>query len=166
MPVLRLSAIHKLYGAVGKTDFFLTVAGNGGLSGPHLLAGEPQLRPAPVFRVAKAPLFLGNIVSREWYDSLPLGQLDLHDHIFCCGRTSRTRRDKIPTSAQMRVVDALRIFPMGEKSLAPCFQRFCVVQAQDFNVRHQQAGAFDLRQNFRQRRNITPGKMYLAIRDW
>jgi len=23
-------AIHKLYGAVGKTDFFLTVAGNGG----------------------------------------------------------------------------------------------------------------------------------------
>jgi hypothetical protein len=33
---------------------------------------------------------------------------------------------------------------MGQKPLAPRFQRFRIVQAQDFNVRYQQSGMLDL----------------------
>src|SRR5215471_19186916 len=47
---------------------------------------------------------------------------------------------------------------MGEKPLAPCFQRFSIVEAQDLEVRDEQPRTLDDGQHFRQCRNVATGE--------
>ena len=93
-------------------------------------------------RRAGARSSLRNIVARDRHDALPLGELDLHHHhVLLAERHFGSREIELPHAHEALVVNALHLLAVGEKPLAPSFERFGIMQAQDFDVGDKQPGA-------------------------
>ena len=85
-----------------------------------------------------------DVVARHRHHALALGELDLEiHHVLLAERHFRGRQIKFPHPRKALVIEPHRFFPPRHETLAPGFQRFGVMQPQDFDVAHQQPGALD-----------------------
>src|SRR3974377_350075 len=112
-------------------------------------AGE--LRVGADLERAQAVLLARDVVAGHRCDALALGDLDLEvHHILLAERHFGGGEIELPHAHEAPVVNALYVLAVGEEALAPSLQRLCIMQAQDFDVGHQQPGAFDVRHDLGQ----------------
>ena len=124
-----------------------------------LFAGKPQWWATLAFGDGKAAFFAGNVVTRDRHHALAPGELDLrHHHVLLAKRHFRSREIELPHAHKPRLVNAFDIVAVGEKTLAPGFKRFRIMQPKDFDVRDKQPRAFDRRQNLGQGRDVATGE--------
>ena len=66
------------------------------------------------------------------------------------------RQIEFPHPAEAFVVKRRRLFPPRHEAVPPGFQRFGIVKAEHFDIRDDEPRPFNLRNDFRKRRNIAP----------
>ena len=100
-----------------------------------------------------------DIIARHRHHALALGELNLEvHHVLLAERHFRARQIKFPHPRKALVVELHRFLPPRHEAFAPGFQRFGVMQPQDFDVADQKPGALDRRHHFGQRRDIAAGE--------
>src|SRR5262249_26557125 len=111
-----------------------------------LFARKPKRCALPAFGSAQAAFLVQEIIARHWHDALPLGHLDLEHHGRMVAEVHfRGGKVEFPHAHETRIVNPLHFFLVDKEALTPGLQRLGIVQAQDFNIGHQKAGALDMR---------------------
>src|SRR4249919_70811 len=103
----------------GKDRFFLTSVFLA-RSDWRLLASQAQRWAPLVLGSAETTFLVGNVVSGNGHNTLPLGDLDLHHHhVLLTERHLGSCKIKFPHPHEAPVVNALGFFTMCQKPLAP-----------------------------------------------